>query len=153
MHYAQHSLLPCCNALATLCHSGPMQHASLCCCIPLCCCCCCTVQIQDDHDLNQLVHLTAADTMELEAALQVQQQTVLQLLSMQLLPCATQAADAARSAVGQQQHEIGVVEKLPVLELSEPARVLHSHEAATQGGEDSRQQFSCTRLQGVSAYA
>jgi len=92
----------------------------------------CCLQMQDDHELNQLLHLAAADTVELEAALHSHQQRVLQALNMQLLPCGSAAAEAAQAAVGQQKREVGVVEKLPLLDLTEPVLVTGSH--ATQAG-------------------
>lgn len=71
-----------------------------------------------------LLHLAAADTMELEASLRGHQQRVAQLLSLQLLPCGTSAADASLAAVGQQQREVAAVVKLPLLDLTEPMSIL-----------------------------
>lgn len=85
--------------------------------------------MQDDHELNQLLHLAAADTVELEAALHSHQQRVLQVLNMHLLPCSSAAAEAAQAAVGQQKREVGVVEKLPLLDLTEPVLVTEAHTA------------------------
>ena len=92
--------------------------------------------MQEDYELNQLLHLATEDTMELAGALQVQQQTALQLLGMQLLPCEAAAAEAARMAVGKQQHEVGVVEKLPLLDLTEPVRVAGGQGSGPAGEHD-----------------
>jgi hypothetical protein len=80
-------------------------------------------QMNQDHELNLLLHLAAADTMDLEASLRGQQQQLAQLLSLQLLPCGTAATDASQGAVGQQQREMAAVEKLPLLDLTQPVRI------------------------------
>lgn len=82
------------------------------------------MQMGQDHELNMLLHLAASDTMELEASLRGHQQRVAQLLGLQLLPCGTAAADASQAAVGQQQHEVAAVMKLPLLDLTEPMSIL-----------------------------
>jgi hypothetical protein len=82
------------------------------------------MQMGQDHELNMLLHLAAADTMELEASLRGHQQRVAQLLSLQLLPCGTAAADASQAAVGQQQREVAAVMQLPLLDLTQPLSIL-----------------------------
>lgn len=84
---------------------------------------CCVVQMEQDEELNQLLHLAALDTFELSHALLTHQSRVAQLLNLQLLPCGAAAAQAAQAAVGQQQREAVAVEKLPVLGLAEPVAV------------------------------
>lgn len=88
------------------------------------------MQMSQDHELNMLLHLAAADTMELEASLRAHQQHVAQLLSLRLLPCGTAAAEASQNAVRQQQREVAAVLKLPVLDLAAPARILAPQDLA-----------------------
>lgn len=90
-----------------------------------------------------LLHLAAADTMELEASLRGHQQRVAQLLSLQLLPCGMAAADASLAAVGQQQHEVAAVMKLPLLDLTEPMSIL-TPQAKPGEGSDSANLPRCT---------
>lgn len=87
-------------------------------------------QMNQDHELNLLLHLAAADTMDLEASLRNQQQQVAQLLSLQLLPCGTAATDASQGAAGRQQREVAVVGKLPVLDLAAPVRITAPQETS-----------------------
>lgn len=94
----------------------------------------CCVQMEQDEELNQLLHLAALDTWELSEALLGHQQRVAQLLSLQLLPCGAAAAQAAQAATGRQQGEVAAVEKLPVLSLAEPVGVSDLQEHTGEGG-------------------
>jgi hypothetical protein len=91
------------------------------------------VQLVQDHELNQLLHLAGADTWELYAILRTQQQRLQQLLTLQLMPCVTAVTEAAQGAVGQQQREAAVVGKLPLLALTAPVQIAGAHDATGAG--------------------
>jgi hypothetical protein len=86
--------------------------------------------MEQDEELNRLLHLAAMDTFELSHALLTHQPRVAQLLNEQLLPCGAAAAQAAQAAVGRQWGEVEAVQKLPVLGLAEPVGVSGVHEQA-----------------------
>jgi hypothetical protein len=91
------------------------------------------LQLVQDHELNQLLHLAGADTWELYAVLRAQQQRLQQVLTLQLTPCVTVVTEAAQGAVGQQQREAAYVGKLPLLALTAPVQIAGAHNAAGAG--------------------